>query len=568
MPRNSSGTYTLPGGNPVATNTVIETAWANPTMSDLGGALTDSLDRYGRGTMLSALKIIDGAQATPGLSFNSETSSGLYRAGSHDIRLAVAGVDMIKFTDAGVTLPLGITGVMKLPDGTFAAPALTFASDTTMGLFKQGVKLMGIANRVLVNTGTDNTIDSLQVALNARVRNGASGVGSNAAALAGYDEFVIEGSAAVGMSFLSPNNVSCGIAWGDPQALGQGFLLYDHSVDQMKLGAVGLANLVLDAAYTRSVQPVYTPDGTAAVPAYAFTSQPTWGLFRVPSIGLGFSVAGAEVARLAAAGMQFPAGTIAITHNDTTGSLNLVAAGTVGTNDVAAINLYDSAHATLAKQAFIRGKSIVFTDSLTTNEKARFSQNAYGELAINTSAFGLWSAPNRGLLAMDGTAGSQIGMSYGGTRSGAITAHVADFMVAASAAMPLILAYNGGTEVARCDTDGTFQYKGVEVGYRDIPVSLKSAAYPIVAADRGTMIRADAGCTGVTAPTMSAGGPVVTVWNNTGGNITLTAGSGLTFRWGTGTPITTSPRTLANNALVTIYWISGVTAVLTGTGIS
>ena len=104
MPRNSSGTYTLPAGNPVAANTVIETAWANPTMNDLASGLTDSLDRYGRGTMLAAMKLSDGAQASPSLTFNSETSSGLYRANSHDIRFSVAGVDLLKMTDAGVAM--------------------------------------------------------------------------------------------------------------------------------------------------------------------------------------------------------------------------------------------------------------------------------------------------------------------------------------------------------------------------------------------------------------------------------------------------------------------------------
>jgi len=36
MPRNSSGVYTLPAGNPVVTDTVIDVDWANPTMEDVG----------------------------------------------------------------------------------------------------------------------------------------------------------------------------------------------------------------------------------------------------------------------------------------------------------------------------------------------------------------------------------------------------------------------------------------------------------------------------------------------------------------------------------------------------
>jgi hypothetical protein len=45
MARDSSGTYTLPVGNPVNEGEVIESAWANTTLEDVSDDLTDSLDR-------------------------------------------------------------------------------------------------------------------------------------------------------------------------------------------------------------------------------------------------------------------------------------------------------------------------------------------------------------------------------------------------------------------------------------------------------------------------------------------------------------------------------------------
>lgn len=43
MPRNGSGTYTLPAGNPVVPGTVISSSgWANPTLNDIAAALTGS----------------------------------------------------------------------------------------------------------------------------------------------------------------------------------------------------------------------------------------------------------------------------------------------------------------------------------------------------------------------------------------------------------------------------------------------------------------------------------------------------------------------------------------------
>ena len=58
MSRNSSGTYTLPTGNPVVSGTVIEANWANSTLDDISAALTDSLSRSGKGSMSASLRII------------------------------------------------------------------------------------------------------------------------------------------------------------------------------------------------------------------------------------------------------------------------------------------------------------------------------------------------------------------------------------------------------------------------------------------------------------------------------------------------------------------------------
>jgi len=62
MPRNPQGVYTLPAGNPVVPGTLIETTWANPTMSDIAAALTGSLPRDGLAPMTGPLIL---ANSTP-----------------------------------------------------------------------------------------------------------------------------------------------------------------------------------------------------------------------------------------------------------------------------------------------------------------------------------------------------------------------------------------------------------------------------------------------------------------------------------------------------------------------
>jgi microcystin-dependent protein len=65
MPRNSQGLYTLPAGNPVVPNTLIEANWANPTMDDIAAALTGSLPRDGSAPMTGPLTLSADAPTAP-----------------------------------------------------------------------------------------------------------------------------------------------------------------------------------------------------------------------------------------------------------------------------------------------------------------------------------------------------------------------------------------------------------------------------------------------------------------------------------------------------------------------
>ena len=106
MPRDSGGNYTLPPGNPVASGTVISTTWANPTMDDLALALTESLSRAGNGGMLVPFQNADGNVLTPGITFATEPGSGIYRAGTEDIRFSISGDDTTRWIDDSAT-PVG-----------------------------------------------------------------------------------------------------------------------------------------------------------------------------------------------------------------------------------------------------------------------------------------------------------------------------------------------------------------------------------------------------------------------------------------------------------------------------
>jgi hypothetical protein len=150
MPRDSNGNYTLPSGNPVVTGTTISSSWGNTTLTDIGTVLTASLDRSGNGSMLAALKILDGTAAAPGVAFGAEPSTGLYRAAANTVGLSIGGTVRYTFTPTALTLS-GQNVVLNAP-----------ASGTTLVLDQIGsgasaALLLNVINNSNYFEATDGT---------------------------------------------------------------------------------------------------------------------------------------------------------------------------------------------------------------------------------------------------------------------------------------------------------------------------------------------------------------------------------------------------------------------------
>ena len=127
MPRNASGTYTLPAGNPVVSGNIIEAAWANSTMSDMATELTNSLSRSGAGGMTGAFRAADGSASVPGVAFGAETTTGFYRASTNDVRFVIATNELQRWTASGTA----ITGTMSVSGAaTFTGTTATFVNAT------------------------------------------------------------------------------------------------------------------------------------------------------------------------------------------------------------------------------------------------------------------------------------------------------------------------------------------------------------------------------------------------------------------------------------------------------
>tara|TARA_R110000824_G_scaffold219447_1_gene406342 strand:+ start:1223 stop:3109 length:1887 start_codon:yes stop_codon:yes gene_type:complete len=140
MPRNGSGTYTLPSGNPVVANTTIEANWANTTLDDVGNEITESLSRNGEGGMLAPLRAYAGTASVPGVAWADETTSGFYWAGANEWYAVSVTTPVVKFTSTEVTIPTGVTFT--------ATDALVGKATNLAG---------GAANKIPVQSGANTT---------------------------------------------------------------------------------------------------------------------------------------------------------------------------------------------------------------------------------------------------------------------------------------------------------------------------------------------------------------------------------------------------------------------------
>jgi microcystin-dependent protein len=248
MPRDSQGLYTLPPGNPVTPGTLIESAWANTTMPDLGNAITGSLPRDGSAPMTGNLTL---ANSNPTNSRHAASKGYVdsflaYASGlpiSACIPIAAAVVP------AGWLLCNGQAVSRATYTDLFAAIGTTYNAGNTDPLT---FKVPDLQNRVVKGKGGSRALGSTEAA--------AVGGHTHGVSDAGHSHGVTDGGHAHPVTTVAHTHAASQVAHAHSYTAPKAGL--------MTAGGVNTADL-LGAQNTGTAQPAITvasasPTGTAA----------------------------------------------------------------------------------------------------------------------------------------------------------------------------------------------------------------------------------------------------------------------------------------------------------------
>lgn len=127
MPRDLSGNYTLPAGNPVVNATTITPAWGNTTLSDIAAQLNNVITRDGLLGATAPITFVAGLVGAPGIAFSASPSTGLFAPATGVLAISSVGTERARF-DSSTTTPILLTGTVSL----IGAPSVNTTTAGTM----------------------------------------------------------------------------------------------------------------------------------------------------------------------------------------------------------------------------------------------------------------------------------------------------------------------------------------------------------------------------------------------------------------------------------------------------
>lgn len=352
---------------------------------------------------LRPLMLENGTGAAPSLAFENDQNTGIYRPSGGALAVTISGTHRVQFDASAITSNVRYVA----PDGSAAAPAYSFSSELTTGLYWAAANTLAtVVNTVVVTQHLNDRFRSLRPVV---VEDGSIAVPSYSfeseqglglyRPSANQMSVVSNGSVVVKFSDteILPNKRVNNIT-GSPSAPSITFQgdedtgFYANIAD----GTIGFASngasmAQFSATLARFLAPIGSIDGNSAAPGIAFSSDVSTG-FSLSGTVLSASVSGGYTTRFESNKITLHNPTANsdynIVRNFNTGSIT-IAGGTSDTNG-GAIKLYGATSAGNPDEIVLRN---------STGQTALFSndhQMSLGNSSLATSRFTLVAAPSTG----------------------------------------------------------------------------------------------------------------------------------------------------------------------------
>jgi hypothetical protein len=554
MPRDLTGSYALPSGNPIAFKEKSSSAKYNAALTDIAAALTGSLPRNGsapmngpldmggnsitnvvNATLTGLLTLALGTAAAPSLAFTGAPSTGIYAPAAGQFGITVGGAAALTINaNRNVVLPAPVSGdalqIAQIGSGS-ALRIVGRAGDNVSGIAfydsTNTTRLGGIGRGV--GEMTFDAGGSVQLAINAatNVRIAQNGAGSpplTVQAVANNFGIDLTGSAGQATRLrIASNGVAAGASSFD---IGQGWLSATDGIGWL---------------YSRSAALIL-----AAGTASARVTVPN-------NVGFAVAVSG-DV------GQNPPnndTGQIFTVNNEATtgGEKRLLAFGQIGTDAFV--------------RAVLSGAGVAPGLRFFTNSAERMRiVGTSGQIQVSaqyTPTAQVFGSANLAIAASsayaeltDGAKSLLMGVDAGDPFIGTYSAHGLAFRTGNSARAVITAA-------------GVFNYSAdlvtAELGWRGLPQHAPSGSPTLTAAERGKHVSITTAGATVTIPANVYGpGDAVSIVNWTGGNITIAQGAGTNlFLAGTGA---TGNRTLGTRGVATFICVTPNNFAISGAGIA
>lgn len=374
----------------------IQSSWTDATHATRTAQLsvtvpTSATDTVSAIFLANQLQLRDGTVSLPGLSFQGDTNTGIYRIGADNFGLSAGGVLTLAVATTGVNLTSGLAyqynsvNVIRAQTGLgnyFFGPSgnltMTGVFNTSAGLLTLNSNTTGASNMAFgylaltanttgsFNSGigrealASNTTGSLSIANgyaalfsnttgNNNVATGygalfSNTTGSNNVAI-GYQALFDVTTPATGQNTAIGYNTGRGITTGNNNTIiganvtGLAAALSNNIIIADGAGAIRLQ--VDSSGNTTLAGTVATSNGTAALPAHTFSSDLDTGIYRIGANTLGVSANGALVLGVGAAALGFFATVAATPVAQQVSGANLTNNVTAGGTDDTIANYTD-----------------------------------------------------------------------------------------------------------------------------------------------------------------------------------------------------------------------------------